>query len=191
MEAAGDDAVAPTATATGKQDFKRSNTHSLIDGLKETVLDDHTTIFKKHKKIFFCARIGRELLPAILVSLALVSYNFGLWQDRRGSSYHWYTFVPRRSAQLDRSAWHFAITKGESNPNCTADDFAALPAAKGPHAYDQIVEPTTEKSFNDWCAHAARTAPHTRTHTCTHIHAHTCHAATMVRPPHRTRATGR
>ena len=68
------------------------------------------------KPLLYCLRILRELEPAILISVSLFAYNDSLWAARHGASYVFETTQPSKSSLLDKSAWHFAITNGETDP---------------------------------------------------------------------------
>jgi len=110
----------PSKIAEVKKTASRSATR-VKSKLKALASD--TSIYQKYKGLFYTLRIIHECVPAILVALAMSSYVTGLWIERRGNSYHWHTMMPMRSPLVDKSAWHFALTKGETNPECTPLEF--------------------------------------------------------------------
>ena len=73
-------------------------------------------MYNRFKFLLYSLRVLRELEPAILVGLSLYSYTDNLWAARAGASATAYAMLPMRSRALDKSAWHFAITQGETNP---------------------------------------------------------------------------
>lgn len=131
--------MAPEAEATDVESARAS-----------TFKSGHTRLFTKYKGLFYIARIFRELVPAVLISFAMYGYVSSLWAARRGDSMIWHAMVPMRSSQLDKAAWHFALTKGETNPSCTAADLAKLPQPHEKVAHDLTVyDDSTKKGFND------------------------------------------
>ena len=74
------------------------------------------TAFESHKRKLYTLRILRELEPSILIALSLFSYTSSLWAARSGASYSSAMMNPWRSQALDKAAWHFAITSGETDP---------------------------------------------------------------------------
>ena len=73
------------------------------------------TPFESHKRLFYFLRILMELVPSLLISYSLWTYTSSLWSARAAGSYNAAMMMPYRSHELDKSAWHFAITKGETS----------------------------------------------------------------------------
>ena len=86
----------------------------------EKMNNPHTekmTAFQANKRLLYVLRTLRELEPAILIAISLWTYISALWAARVSDSYNAAMALPYRSAALDKSAWHFAITKGETAPD--------------------------------------------------------------------------
>ena len=116
---------------------------------RSTFQSSHTKNFVKYKAFFYLARVLRELVPAILISAAIFGYVSSLWAARRGDSFVFETTLPMRSPQLDKAAWHFALTKGETNPDCTADDLAKLPRPHDDVAHGRDIATNGTKGFHE------------------------------------------
>jgi len=117
--------------------------------------------FDTFKYLLYTLRILRELEPSILVSLSLFSYATALWKARAGDSYTFSSLLPQRSLDLEKSAWHFAITKGETDPvtgEAWWQDVDAIDVYPNSAVYSGLSEwPTPKETWLDsstddlWC----------------------------------------